>query len=139
MHSLSILFILIIVNCKLYAQNFQLKVVIKNLDVKAGGKLFVALYDQSTFPIDGKQLKGIIIPVDESNVSALFTKISAGKYAIAVYQDVNGNNKLDKNFVGYPTEPFAFSRNYKVKFSAPKFKDVAIEVNKDGVTEIILP
>jgi uncharacterized protein (DUF2141 family) len=123
----------------LNAQNIQLKVVVKNLNVKAGGRLFVALYDLATFPIDGKQLKGVITPVNKDNISTLFTTITSGKYAVAIYQDINGNSKLDKNFVGYPTEPFAFSRNYKVKFSAPKFKDVCFDVKEDLVVEIKMP
>jgi uncharacterized protein (DUF2141 family) len=29
---------------------------------------------------------------------------------LLIFQDLNGNKKLDKNFIGIPTEPFAFSQ-----------------------------
>jgi uncharacterized protein (DUF2141 family) len=45
-----------------------------------------------------------------------------GTYAIAVYQDLNNNKKLDVNLFGYPTEPFGFSNNIRPKFKAPSFE-----------------
>lgn len=46
-----------------------------------------------------------------------------GQYAIAVYHDVNGNGKLDKNLVGIPSEPYAFSNNPRAKWKRPNFLD----------------
>ena len=34
-----------------------------------------------------------------------------GRYAVAAYQDVNGNGELDKVPPGIPTEPYAFSND----------------------------
>jgi len=43
-----------------------------------------------------------------------------GTYAVAVYQDINGNHKFDHNiFKGI--EPFGFSNNPSIGFSAPSF------------------
>ena len=52
---------------------------------------------------------------------------SFGTYALAIYQDVNGNSKIDKNFVGIPTEPYAFSDNYIPRIKAPNFDDCKFE------------
>jgi uncharacterized protein (DUF2141 family) len=46
-----------------------------------------------------------------------------GEYALAIYQDVNDNGKIDKNLIGIPTEPYAFSNNYKPTVKAPAFSD----------------
>ncbi|MBM3418733.1 MAG: DUF2141 domain-containing protein, partial [Bacteroidetes bacterium] len=32
--------------------------------------------------------------------------------AVAVYQDLDRNGRLDKSAFGFPTEPYGFSRNY---------------------------
>ena len=36
-----------------------------------------------------------------------------GDYAVAIIQDLNENEKLDKNFLGIPKEPYGFSGKWK--------------------------
>ena len=53
--------------------------------------------------------------------------VPPGRYAIAVFHDENSNRNLDK-FAGIPKEGFAFSRNPSIKFRAPRFEEVAVDV-----------
>ncbi len=53
-----------------------------------------------------------------------------GTYGLAVYLDKNGNEELDTNMFGAPNEPFGFSMNPKLGFSAPKFE--AFSFQYDG-------
>ncbi len=39
--------------------------------------------------------------------------VESGEYAVAVIQDLNENEKLDKNFLGIPKEPYGFSGKWK--------------------------
>ncbi len=39
--------------------------------------------------------------------------IFPGEYALLVYHDENNNHRLDKNFIGIPTEPLGFSNRYQ--------------------------
>ncbi|NOX49703.1 MAG: DUF2141 domain-containing protein [Gammaproteobacteria bacterium] len=55
-----------------------------------------------------------------------------GEYGIRVMHDVNGNGELDANFVGMPTEPWAFSNNATGNFGPPKWSEVRFEL--DGAT-----
>ena len=48
------------------------------------------------------------------------TGLPAGEYALIVFSDENGNQKLDRNFIGIPLEPIGFSRNYSPK-GPPQF------------------
>jgi len=50
-----------------------------------------------------------------------------GQYAIAVYHDLNGNGKLDKNLIGIPSEPYAFSNNPRAKWKRPDFLDSRVQ------------
>jgi MipA family protein len=43
------------------------------------------------------------------------TDIPAGDYALVAFLDDNGNGFLDKNFIGIPREPMAFSQQYRPK------------------------
>ena len=42
-------------------------------------------------------------------------EIPAGEYALVVYHDENGNERLDKNFIGIPKESLGFSNSYMPK------------------------
>ena len=53
-----------------------------------------------------------------------------GSYSMAFFQDLNGNKVLDKNLIGYPKEPFAFSNNAPANFGPPKWKDAVFKIDK---------
>ncbi|GAA4013655.1 hypothetical protein GCM10022408_28460 [Hymenobacter fastidiosus] len=62
-----------------------------------------------------------------------------GEWAVAITQDMNNNDKLDKNFLGIPTEPYAFSNNIRPTISAPDFNQCKFMVNGTGkVVSIVL-
>lgn len=62
-----------------------------------------------------------------------------GEWAVAITQDTNNNDKLDKNFVGIPTEPFAFSNNVRPKLAPPDFNECKFTVAGPGkVVNIVL-
>lgn|GEM_PF-1682074 len=50
------------------------------------------------------------------------------RWAISAHQDRNGNDKLDKNALGIPIEPYGFSNNPKRGFGPPKFDDVSFKI-----------
>jgi uncharacterized protein (DUF2141 family) len=84
--------------------------------VKAGqGNLRIAVFDEAhsdDFP-DGKHLLGIVLPATEEEMTVEIPNLDAGEYAIAIIQDINENEILDKNFLGIPKEPYGFSGNWK--------------------------
>ena len=56
--------------------------------------------------------------------------VPRGEYALMVYHDENENGRLDKNFIGIPTEPLGFSNRYKPK-GPPSFKRAAFVLTED--------
>ena len=65
--------------------------------------------------------------VSASNGRIRLTNIVPGRYAISLFHDQNSNEKLD-TFLGVPREGFGFSRNPVIRFGAPKFDSVGIEL-----------
>ena len=59
-----------------------------------------------------------------------------GEYAIRIMHDVNGNDELDANFVGAPTEPYAFSNNARGMFGPAKWEDARFTLEGE-VTQVI--
>lgn len=56
-----------------------------------------------------------------------FTGIAPGGYALSIIHDENRNGRLD-TIVGIPREGFGFSRNPVVRFGAPRFTQVRIDL-----------
>jgi uncharacterized protein (DUF2141 family) len=64
--------------------------------------------------------------------------IPPGEYAIAAYQDLNENQKLDAGIFHIPKEPYGFSNNYRPGMSPPKYEGCRIQVAGDGTCTIHL-
>ena len=60
-------------------------------------------------------------------------RLPPGSYALSVLQDLNGNRKLDVNFIGIPKEPSGSSNDAKATFSAPKFRDAVFLVGDQPI------
>lgn len=58
-----------------------------------------------------------------------------GEYALSVFQDVNDDGKLERNFIGIPKEPAGLSNNLRPKFGPPKYRDAVFTVSVGTVTE----
>ena len=111
------------------APNSTLEVEITNIK-KVDGSLRVALYKPTTEKFGtAKPDFHKVIPVGKSGKIIFKFELDPGDYAIALYHDINNNNQLDKNMVGYPKEPFGFSNNVRPVLSAPNFKDCAFKVS----------
>jgi uncharacterized protein (DUF2141 family) len=84
--------------------------------VKAGeGNLRIAVFDEAhrgEFP-DGEYLLGVAVPATGEKMTVDIPNVKSGDYAIAVVQDLNENEKLDKNVLGIPQEPYGFSGKWK--------------------------
>ena len=62
---------------------------------------------------------------DLSDIHLRIPLDSSRPHAIAVYHDVNDNGKLDRNMLGIPREPYAFSNNPTAKWEAPTFNEIS--------------
>lgn len=108
---------------------------IKNIE----GTLEVGLFNKSDrFLEEGQAYKTISIKVETNSETFVFENLPKGDYAISLYHDVNENETCDRNFFGIPKEPYAFSNNFRPKFSAPTFKDCQFELTADRSMNIEL-
>ncbi|MCE7041150.1 DUF2141 domain-containing protein [Dyadobacter sp. CY312] len=112
-----------------------LKVEITNVK-KAQGKLMIAIYKPDEKFGEGVPAISGIEEVKSIGSKTVPFDLEPGKYALALFHDLNGNGELDKNFVGLPKEPYGFSKDFRPKFSAPSFEDCAFEVTGTGSQQI---
>lgn len=101
----------------------SLTVIVKNLGA-THGIMHVGVYGpHNKFPDPKGQLKEYKFKVDSDELTAEIDDLNYGELALALYQDINENGKIDKNPIGIPKEPYGFSNNYKPTIKAPSFKD----------------
>jgi uncharacterized protein (DUF2141 family) len=101
----------------------------------AGKTLYVAVYaadHAQDFPMHDKYARTGKVIATSDDAELLLPDFPSGDYAVAVYADINGNNKLDSNFLGIPKEPVGTSRDAKGRFGPPSFADAAFKIT-DGI------
>lgn len=72
-------------------------------------------------------------PATAGATTVVFEDVAAGSYGFAVYHDVNGNGKTDRNLMGIPIEPIAFSKDAQGHMGPPTFDAVRIDVPAAGL------
>jgi uncharacterized protein (DUF2141 family) len=109
-----------------FAQNgFTLEVVeVKN----NGGKLHISLFnsDQS---FNERRIYYSLVKEADTETVYIPIDLPSGEYVFSMYQDSNGNGKLDSNFLGIPKEPFGFS-NYNGKSAPGNFIKHKVIINE---------
>lgn len=105
--------------------------------VTAKGKVLVAVCDKTTFLKDCAYSGSAPARAGETIVTV--DGVPTGSWAVLSYQDENDNGKLDRNVLGIPKEPYAFSRDARGRFGPPSFEDAAFELRDEkAVTTIKL-
>lgn len=91
------------------------------------GNLMIAIFDaEEGFGNDEYAIQKIVHPVRKKIESIELNELVRGKnYAIAVYHDANNNLRMDKNFLGIPTEKYGFSNNARNTFGLPSFESAS--------------
>jgi uncharacterized protein (DUF2141 family) len=65
----------------------------------------------------------------------VFPDVPEGSYAVAVFQDTNGNTSLDRDTRGLPLEPYGFS-NGTGRTAPPSFEAARISVMGSTLTRV---
>ena len=90
-------------------KGYALTVTVTNIP-GAKGNLLIGIYDsEASFTDEPLPISPKIPVTSTDDVNTTIEGLKPGTYAIAVIQDLNGNGELDRNFLGIPKEPLAFS------------------------------
>jgi uncharacterized protein (DUF2141 family) len=99
----------------------------------ASGSVLIAVYDS-----EGSFMKPEVAKAKQKTkaspgeVEFILRDLPAGKYAVSVFHDENGNGKLDRNLFGVPKEGHGFSNDALCHAGPPKFSQAAFDF--DGKT-----
>jgi uncharacterized protein (DUF2141 family) len=108
-------------------------------DIRAAeGSLMVALVNtEAAWNNQAKPVAAQKVAAEQGPMQLKFSDLPDGAYAVQVLHDENGNDKLDSNFLGIPTEGYGFSNNPNVMRRAT-FDEARFEVKADITIEIRL-
>ncbi len=100
------------------------------------GQVLIALYNSpDNFPEAEAKYQGYKIkPISGRSVSQTVENLPPGRYAVVAFHDANDNGKLDKNWVGRPTEQYGFSNGV----TRPDFEKSAFVLPKTGIKSITI-
>jgi uncharacterized protein (DUF2141 family) len=70
------------------------------------------------------------LPILGAAARCEFGELPPGTYAVSVMHDENDNRKLDKNFLGIPTEGYGVSNNKTHAMSSPTWDESKFTVEK---------
>ena len=114
-----------------------LTLVIKNMQTP-DGPIVVGVYQQQNKFLDEKdEFKKYTIKPNKDGIVTI-KDLDYGEFALALYQDVNSDGKINKNGIGIPKEPYAFSNNYKPVVKAPAYKDCKFAYNSAGSDTLVI-
>lgn len=114
----------------------SLTVDLSGIATPSGSINLVLFADQAGY--DGNDpVRGARIEVTAQTASVTFDRLAPGDYAIKLYHDINGNNELDTNPFGMPTEPFAFSNNARGRFGPATWDKAVFDLMAGETTHSI--
>ncbi len=117
------------------AEAFALDTEIRAM-ISAGGEISAGVFTgEDEFPRP---------PVDRLRVTPstrtqrlTFPGLEPGEYAVGVYQDLNGNGRLDATVARNPTEPWGISNNPRPKDRSPTWDEAKFSLPPEGAKIVI--
>ena len=103
------------------------------------GSILVALYrEEAGFLKFDEVYRTTGAPALKGTTRIVIEDLPEGDYAVAIFHDENGNDELDKNWLGIPKEPLGFSKARMKTFGPPKFRECVVSLKSDQVIQIPL-
>jgi len=139
MRKIIFIMVFILANVVVFAQQNILTVNITGIS-SIRGDVYVYLYTSGeSFPIEISEANSFKkAEVVSNSVTVIFENLKPGIYAVSVYQDIDANGKINKNFLGIPKEPVGVSNNAKGFMGPPKYEDAKFNLNSNKAIEIKL-
>lgn len=97
------------------------------------GQISVAVYNKSTGFLKFESVyRSDSAAAKKKKTILVISNLPNGTYALAVFHDKNGNDKLDTNWLGIPKEAIGFSKAKMKTFGPPSFEECAFNLEGDA-------
>ena len=97
------------------------------------GKIGCALFANAEgFPMDSNGARQLWLTAETKGTTCRFEHVPEGAYAVSIAHDMNGNRKVDTNFLGMPSEQWGVYRNIRPTLRAPRFEEAVFKIAADA-------
>ncbi len=105
-----------------------LEIAVNFENAEVGSKVHACLWTADKgFPIcDQSAAYHALIDAEHGAAAHVFRDLAPGVYAVGGFNDLDGDGKLDRNLLGFPTEPIAIFLDGERPRRRPAFKDAAL-------------
>lgn len=114
----------------MFSNTCNLTISIKGVD-NGYGPTFTGLMNSKKGYRKLKPFRGAEMPAYNNTATWVVYNIPKGKYTVACFHDINGNDKTDMILGFLPNEPVAFSNNARGVFIKPSFKKAVFTINEN--------
>ncbi len=137
---LNTLFLLFLGGCQFLSAAQTMNILVKNIKPNPNGVIRIAFFaDENSFNTE-RQLFDVTFEKGKVKNGELEVTIpiKAGRYGIAVMDDVNNTSKMEYKLLVIPKKGFGFS-NFRLKaLQKPCFDDFAFNVEKNEVKNVVV-
>ena len=119
------------------APTASLTVTFTGIKTQAGTIMISLAGDKAAFTGKGADAGHAAVAVHGAAVTAVFTGLTPGSYAVRAFHDLNGDGKLNVNPFGIPTEPYAFSNDARGAMGPPGWDAASFTVKAGDNTHTI--
>ncbi|HVJ65793.1 MAG TPA: DUF2141 domain-containing protein [Bdellovibrionota bacterium] len=114
----------------------ELRVEVENLTGRSGQIAYALFDNKKGFPSEKehalrKDFARFDLKEGESVARFSINDVKAGEYALVIFEDLNGDGALNKNFLGIPREPAGASNNPKYRFGPPNYDESKFTVHEE--------
>lgn len=112
----------------------DLHVVVSGFQSATGNVKIALSNSESNYTSKSSAFRGTSATIEGDKATTVFANLPYGEYAVRVYHDANGNDKLDTNFLEIPNEPYGFSNNVRGTFGPAKWDDAKFDFRTQRMT-----
>ncbi|MGA2904231.1 MAG: DUF2141 domain-containing protein [Candidatus Korobacteraceae bacterium] len=114
------------------AQGYTLTVLVEGVDERDGNIGVLVFNSPKGWAEDRTAaLRDSVVPAHPGTVTVTIPNLPAGEYAVSLVHDVNKNHKLDRNWLGKPTEQWGLSNNPHAVLKTPSYNSCTFMLKGD--------
>jgi uncharacterized protein (DUF2141 family) len=121
------------------SQGYTLTVIVEGVDQRDGNIGVLVFNSPKGWAEDrSAAFRDMAVPAHPGTVTLTVPNLPAGEYALSLVHDVNKNHKLDRNFVGKPTEQWGLSNNPHATLKTPGYEKCTFKLKGDQEIHITM-
>lgn len=104
-----------------------------------GMALAAFFLDEGGWPDPGDTTFATVsVPIHDGQAVAEFDDVPAGRFAVSVFHDENGDRELNTGVLGIPSEDYGFSADARDVFGPPSFAEASLELAAGEAKQITI-